>query len=90
LAARGAENTIRFRARAELDLTALTAALPEGSAVDEPTPGSYVVTGKVVPETLATLTAWCAGQGLLPESLHVERRSLEDVFLELTGRELRP
>ena len=90
LAARGAENTIRFRARAGLDLTALTAALPEGSSVDESTPGSYVVTGKVVPETLATLTAWCAGQGLLPESLHVERRSLEDVFLELTGRELRP
>ena len=56
----------------------------------ETAPGTYVVTGKVDPHTLATLTAWCAGQGLLPESLHVERRSLEDVFLELTGRELRP
>jgi ABC-2 type transport system ATP-binding protein len=43
----------------------------------------------VTPQLLATLTAWCAGQGVLPEQLAVERRSLEDVFLEVTGRELR-
>ena len=90
LAARGAENTIRFRARPGLDLTGLVAALPEGTQAREAGPGAYVVAGKVDPGTLATLTAWCAGEGLLPESLHVERRSLEDVFLELTGRELRP
>ncbi len=90
LAARGAENTIRFRARPGLDLDGLTAALSEGTYAQELTPGGYVVHGKVDPETLATLTAWCAAQGLLPESLHVERRSLEDVFLDLTGRELRP
>ena len=42
------------------------------------------------PELLATLTAWCAGQGVLAEQLAVERRSLEDVFLDLTGRESRP
>ncbi len=90
LAARGAENTIRFRARPGLDLTGLVAALPEGTHARETSPGGYVVDGKVDPGTLATLTAWCAGEGLLPESLHVERRSLEDVFLELTGRELRP
>ena len=35
------------------------------------------------------MTAWCAQQGVLAEELHVGRRSLEDVFLELTGRELR-
>jgi ABC-2 type transport system ATP-binding protein len=35
------------------------------------------------------LTAWCAGQGVLAENLSVERRTLEDVFLELTGRDLR-
>ena len=90
LAARGAENTIRFRARAGLDLAGLVAALPEGTRVEETTPGGYVVHGKVDPHTLATLTAWCAGQGLLPDSLHVERRTLEDVFLDVTGRELRP
>jgi ABC-2 type transport system ATP-binding protein len=47
------------------------------------------VTGDVTPQLLATLTAWCANQHVLAEELAVERRSLEDVFLELTGRELR-
>ena len=65
------------------------AALPEGSQAAEPEPGRYLVSGEVSPQLLATLTAWCAGQGVLADDLTVERRSLEDVFLELTGRELR-
>jgi ABC-2 type transport system ATP-binding protein len=90
LAARGSENTIRLRARPGLDLAGLVRALPAGAHAQEVAPGSYVVSGKVDPQALATLTAWCAAEGLLPESLHVERRTLEDVFLDLTGRELRP
>jgi ABC-2 type transport system ATP-binding protein len=39
---------------------------------------------------MATVTAWCAQRGVFAENLRVSRRSLEDVFLELTGRELRP
>ena len=38
---------------------------------------------------LASVTSWCAGHGVLAQDLRVERRTLEDVFLELTGRELR-
>jgi ABC-2 type transport system ATP-binding protein len=38
---------------------------------------------------LSTITAWCAQQGALADDVQVARRSLEDVFLELTGRELR-
>jgi ABC-2 type transport system ATP-binding protein len=38
---------------------------------------------------MATVTAWCAQQGVFAENLRVCKRSLEDVFLELTGRELR-
>jgi hypothetical protein len=41
------------------------------------------------PELLATVTAWCASHGVMAEDLRIERRTLEDVFLELTGRELR-
>lgn len=41
------------------------------------------------PKLVATVTAWCADAGVLPEKLTVQRRSLEDVFLELTGRDLR-
>lgn len=85
----GAENTVRFWASPALDLASLGTALPTGARVEEPSPGSYVVRGHVDPQLLATLTAWCAAHGVLAEGLAVERRTLEDVFLELTGRELR-
>jgi ABC-2 type transport system ATP-binding protein len=81
--------SLRFRAQAGLDTTLLVGALPEGCQVTEPTPGSYLVTGAVDPQMVSTVTAWCAQQGVLAEELQVGRRSLEDVFLELTGRELR-
>jgi ABC-2 type transport system ATP-binding protein len=43
----------------------------------------------VDPQVVATVTAWCAEQGVLAKNLRIESRTLEDVFLELTGRELR-
>ena len=85
----GAEGQIRFRASEGLRLASLVDALPVGTHALEASPGRYVVTGDVNPQLLAALTAWCAGQGVLAEELTVERRSLEDVFLELTGRGLR-
>ncbi len=81
---------LRFRATPGLDIILLSNALPEDCEVFEPNPGSYVVSGRVDPELLSAVTAWCAQQGVLAEELRVGRRSLEDVFLELTGRELRP
>jgi ABC-2 type transport system ATP-binding protein len=80
---------LRFRAASGLDTTRLSDALPDGCQVHEPTPGSYVVSGKADPQMLSAVTAWCAAQGVLAEELRVGRRSLEDVFLELTGRDLR-
>ncbi|MEU5265259.1 ABC transporter ATP-binding protein [Amycolatopsis sp. NPDC021455] len=80
---------LRFKARTRLDTALLTAALPEGYAVHESAPGTYVVAGSVDPQVVSTVTAWCAQQGVLPEELQVGRRTLEEVFLELTGRELR-
>ncbi|WP_033292741.1 ABC transporter ATP-binding protein [Amycolatopsis jejuensis] len=80
---------LRFRARTRLDTTLLAAALPEGYQVSESAPGSYLVAGAVDPQVVSTVTAWCAQQGVLPEQLQVGRRTLEEVFLELTGRELR-
>ncbi len=85
----GAENTLRFMGRPGLDAASLLKALPADSAVDELTPGAYRVTGKVNPQLLATVTSWCAQHGVLPDRISVERHTLEDVFLELTGRELR-
>lgn len=89
LTASGAENTIRFSARPGLDVGELALALPTAVKVVENHPGAYVVTGEVDPALLATLTAWCASNGVMAERLSVERRTLEDVFLDLTGRELR-
>ncbi|MDQ2797085.1 MAG: ABC transporter ATP-binding protein [Actinomycetota bacterium] len=85
----GAEGQIRFRAAPTLRLDLLLTALPAGCTADEPEPGRYLITGEVTPQLLATLTAWCASQHVMAEDLAVERRTLEDVFLELTGRELR-
>lgn len=85
----GAENQLRFRAPRMLDLTLLTAALPEGYRATEAAPGEYLVEGHIDPQVLATVTAWCARLDVLATDMRVEQRSLEDVFLELTGRELR-
>lgn len=89
LAEAGARNTIRFTARPGLDVQSLMGALPHGTKVEETAAGHYVIAGEVDPELLATFTAWCAGQGVLAESVLVERQSLEDRFLDLTGRSLR-
>ncbi|MBO8190805.1 ABC transporter ATP-binding protein [Streptomyces oryzae] len=85
----GAENTLRFSGRPGLDLTSLLKALPAETAAVELSPGSYRLTGTVDPQLLATVTSWCAQNGVLPDRISVERRTLEDVFLELTGRGLR-
>ncbi|MFI6100112.1 ABC transporter ATP-binding protein [Lentzea sp. NPDC051213] len=86
---RANDQQLRFRARQGLDTSLLSAALPEGLKVREATRGAYVVEGLIDPQVVSTVTSWCAQQGVLAEELTVARRSLEDVFLELTGRELR-
>ncbi|MEV4074003.1 ABC transporter ATP-binding protein [Nonomuraea fuscirosea] len=85
----GAERQLRFRARPGLGLEELLNALPAGSAAKESPSGHYIIEGQVGPELLATVTAWCAAEGVTADDLRIERRTLEDVFLELTGRELR-
>lgn len=85
----GAENTLRFTGRPGLDLASLLKALPADCAAAELTPGAYRVSGKIDPQLLATVTSWCAQNGVMPDRIAVERHTLEDVFLELTGKELR-
>ena len=85
----GDEQELRFRARTGMDVEALAAALPAGYRAAETVTGRYVVRGRIDPAVLSAITAWCAGQGALADDVQVARRSLEDVFLDLTGRELR-
>jgi ABC-2 type transport system ATP-binding protein len=85
-------DVLQFSGPIGLDLATLRAALPEGIGVGEPTPGRYVVEGGAAslgPEAVATVTAWCAAHDVLPAGLSLGRRTLEDVFLDLTGRGLR-
>jgi ABC-2 type transport system ATP-binding protein len=79
-----------FSSTPGLPLRALRAALPEDVEANEIRPGDYLVTGVLTPHVLSTVTSWCAGLGTPMTGLRTGRRTLEDVFLELTGRELRP
>ncbi|MEZ0449941.1 ABC transporter ATP-binding protein [Cellulomonas sp. ICMP 17802] len=86
LVAAADDRSVRLETTPGLDLGS---ALGPGFVVTEPRDGSYTVTGAVDPGTVAALTAWLAGQGALVTQLSVGRRTLEDVFLDLTGRNLR-
>jgi ABC-2 type transport system ATP-binding protein len=66
----------------------LQAALGEGTLVQPVNEHSLLITGPADAGTLATVSAWCDREGVLPESLTLGQRTLEDVFLQITGREL--
>ncbi len=68
----------------------LRAALGSETVVSQLDAVSLLVTGPADATTLAKVSRWCEEQGVLPESLQLGQRNLEDVFLELTGRELQP
>jgi ABC-2 type transport system ATP-binding protein len=88
----GTAGQLRFHAEAGLDTDSLLAALPPGSAAKESPAGHYLIEmpgTTVQPALLAAVTAWCADRAVLPSSLQIESRTLEDVFLELTGKDLR-
>ncbi len=66
----------------------LEATLGAGTVVQAVNEHSLLITGPADASTLAKVSAWCDEQGVLPESLTLGQRTLEDVFLSLTGREL--
>jgi ABC-2 type transport system ATP-binding protein len=78
--------TLHFEAVPGLDFSGV---LPAEVEVRETRSGSYTATGALTPEDLAALTAWWAQHGIMPGSLSMEARSLEDVFLDISGREIR-
>jgi len=88
----GTQGQLRFAAEPALDTSGLLSALPPGAMAKESPSGQYLIelpTG-IDPQVLATVTAWCAEQGVLARNLRIDSRTLEDVFLEITGREMRP
>ncbi|MDM7856492.1 ABC transporter ATP-binding protein [Cellulomonas alba] len=89
LVASADDRTLHLVTTPDLPVAELTAALGGPFAVEERAAGSYTVAGPVEAATVAALTAWLADRGALATRLTVGRRTLEDVFLDLTGRELR-
>ncbi len=62
----------------------LTAALGPATEVTQLDAHSLLVTGPADATTLGKVSRWCEEQGVVPESLTLGQRNLEDVFLELT------
>jgi ABC-2 type transport system ATP-binding protein len=80
---------LRFTAIAGLDVDLLCSALPHGYSAREVSPGRYLVEGDIAPATVATVTSFCARLGVMPLDVQVGHRTLDEVYLELTGREIR-
>ena len=81
----GTDDRVAFDGPMHMDTAALAAALPASTTISELRAGHYVVTGAEDPMTLSIVAAWCAQHGVRTQDLHVGRRSLEDVVVELVG-----
>ena len=64
--------------------------LGQGADVQAINDHSLLITGPADASTLGKVSAWCEEHDVLPESLTLGQRTLEDVFLQITGRELVP
>lgn len=84
----GAAGMVRFSAPAGLDCAAL-AALPSAQEAKEISPGSYMLKTTHASALLVELTAWLRDQGITLTELRVGHGSLEEIFLQLTGTEVR-
>ncbi len=60
-----------------------------GTVMDTTPSGKFQVTGPVDNETVARTARWCADRGATITQLTLGKRTLEDLFLDLTGRSLR-
>ena len=79
---------VRFVAQAGIDTTKLTE-LPSAHKAEEIRPGSYIIETEAVPVLIAELTAWLRDNAITLSELRVGHGSLEDLFLRLTGTEVR-
>ncbi|MCS4535125.1 ABC transporter ATP-binding protein [Corynebacterium sp. HS2168-gen11] len=83
---RGHDPHMQFETDKDLDLATSGMQALEVRAVR---PNTYTLGVGITPAAIAQLSAELAVQGVLILSLNTHTRSLEDVFLEITGRSLR-
>lgn len=78
--------TLTFEAKPGLDLSGV---LPPDVVISEERAGSYTATGTLTPRHLAALAEWWAVHDVMPAFMTLQARSLEDVFLDISGKDLR-
>ena len=61
-----------------------------GAQIDTQRPGEYRILAPAQPELIATIAQFLAERDILATQLSTGTANLEEVFLELTGRRLRP
>jgi ABC-2 type transport system ATP-binding protein len=85
-AAAGVEQ-LHVHADPGLPVRQLADRLPELTGAAEPDPGHYRFTGSLEPATVAAICGWYADQKAHLSDLYTRRRTLEEVFLTLVGRD---
>ncbi|HEX5613727.1 MAG TPA: ABC transporter ATP-binding protein [Acidimicrobiia bacterium] len=86
LTRRAAAEEVRFRTVAGLDLRALARALGiDAGAVVEEHAGDYLIRVAGTPQLVVALAMHLHAHDVLVHDVHVGRRSLEEVFLQLTA-----
>ena len=79
---------VYFSATPDLDVAALRR-LPAARGARQDVPGRYAIETGDAPALLVELTTWMREQGAELTELRVGKSSLEDVFLRLTGKDIR-
>lgn len=77
---------LNFDTATPVDLEALR---EEGISAEAIRPLHYRLTSTVSPAVIADLATGLAAQNVILRNLHTSHRNLEEVFLDLTGREMR-
>ncbi len=81
-------NKLSFQATPGIDIAELER-LEGTTSATETKPGQYVIAAEEIDRLVMALMLWANGAGIQPTNIKIERASLEDVFLKLTGEEVR-
>ncbi len=82
-------STITFTTATPLDTTVLHADTQITARPHPTLPATWTISQGASAQTLAALAQWCADRGVTLTSTTLGKRTLEDVFLDITGRHLR-
>lgn len=86
LTSRAAAGVTSFSADPGISVTQLATTIGLAqNVIAETRPGHYVISAEATPELIADLAAWLRDHNIRIGELRTGRRSLEDVFLTLTG-----